>query len=208
MLRFSNLQKSFGNKTVLANLNAELKPGCYAVQGANGCGKSTLLAVLAGILPADAGVVVIDGHDLCREPVRAKSCLAYVPDESPIYPFMTGRELLHFVAGAKSCAVTDAVWTLADEFELDVHLDTAFAAMSLGTQKKMLLTAAWIGAPRVMLMDEPCNGLDRAARGVLARAAHTRREDCVMLMSTHDAEFVAAMGATTIAFESLAGYNA
>lgn len=203
MLRFVNVQKSFGVKTVLRNVGAEFTPGAYALQGPNGCGKSTLLSVLAGIITPDAGEVFIGGHDLFRAPIKAKTRLAYVPDESPIYPFMTGREFLQFVAHAKRCDVTPLVSELAERFGLAAHLDTRFEAMSLGTQKKTMLTAAWIGEPAVVLMDEPCNGLDRAARAVLADVVRQACTQATVLMSTHDTEFVAAMGATTLAFESL-----
>lgn len=204
MLRFVNVQKSFGVKTVLRNVGAEFTPGAYALQGPNGCGKSTLLSVLAGIITPDAGEVFIGGHDLFRAPIKAKTRLAYVPDESPIYPFMTGREFLQFVAHAKRCAVAPHAWALAERFGLGTHLDTRFEAMSLGTQKKTMLVSALIGEPAVVLMDEPCNGLDSAARAVLALEVTRMRAGAVVLMSTHDAEFVRAMGAALIAFESLA----
>ena len=164
MLRFEGLGKSYGARAIFQSAHLSLDTGVYALQGPNGIGKSTLLALLAGALPADAGDVWIDGVSLTHAPLAARQRLSYVPDESPIYPFMTGRELLNLVAMAKKTVVMQDMLALVNGFGLDAHLNTRFTAMSLGTQKKFLLSAAWIGDPLVLLLDEPSNGLDVDAR--------------------------------------------
>ena len=203
MLRFENLCKSFGPKSVLRNLSGHFTHGAFALRGPNGIGKSTLLAVLSGALEPDSGAVWIDQHSLRDAPVAARSRLAYAPDECPVYPYMTGRELLAFVAFARRCALASEVLALVSRFGLDHHLDTRCGDMSLGTQKKLMLAAAWIGEPCVMLFDEPSNGLDAAARLVLIELLCARSAANVVLVSTHDHDFAQAIGASVIEFDSL-----
>jgi ABC-type multidrug transport system ATPase subunit len=204
VLRFDKVNMAFGSKQVLQNLSRHFSCGVFALQGPNGIGKTTLLCVLAGIVQPDTGEIWVAGHSLQGEELAAKALLSYVPDECPIYPFMTGRELLKFVARAKQCEVEPAVWELVSNFGLLAHLDTPFGKMSLGTQKKTMLAAAWIGAPVVVLMDEPNNGLDHRARLLLIDLIKAKSEHSVMLLSTHDADFVSAVGATKVPFDQLA----
>jgi ABC-type multidrug transport system ATPase subunit len=203
VLHFDNLSKSYGSRRVLQDRTGRFAPGAYALRGPNGIGKSTLLRVLAGVDEADGGEIVIDGHSLRAQPAAAKARLAYAPDECPVYPFVTGRELLAFVAWAKGCAIADDVIRIVERFGLVRHLDTRCGAMSLGTQKKLMLAAAWIGEPAVLLLDEPSNGLDADARAVLIDLLAAQWETSVVLMSTHDKAFADAIGAAVVEFETL-----
>jgi ABC-2 type transport system ATP-binding protein len=203
MLRFEGLCKSYGSRTILQGLGRRMAPGAYALRGPNGIGKSTLLRVLAGVTEADSGAVRIDGVDMRADPVAAKARLAYAPDECPVYPFMTGRELLGLVAYAKGCAVMPEVLGIVERFGLSAHLDTRCGAMSLGTQKKLMLAAAWIGTPTVLLLDEPSNGLDADARAALVELLRQKAAGAVVLVSTHDHAFAQALGAGVIDFADL-----
>lgn len=203
MLRFENVDKSYGSRPVLQRRTGRFAPGAYALRGPNGIGKSTLLRVLAGVDEADGGDIVIDGLSLRAQPAAAKARLAYAPDECPVYPFVTGRELLAFVAWAKRCAIPDKVIDIVERFGLARHLDTRCGAMSLGTQKKLMLAAAWIGDPAVLLLDEPSNGLDADARAVLVDLLAAQRDTAVVFMSTHDRAFAEAIGAAVVEFETL-----
>ncbi|MCP5015402.1 MAG: ABC transporter ATP-binding protein [Ketobacter sp.] len=203
MLRFNNLSKTFGYRKVLDNMGHAFGTGLYALHGPNGIGKSTLLSILAGIVKPDSGEIEVAGHLLQIEPLKAKARLSYVPDECPIYPFMTGRELLQFVAQAKGCTIDSDVEQLVDSFLLEPYLDTRFVQMSLGTQKKTMLACAWIGQPSVMLLDEPSNGLDMVTRDVLIARVREMRENRLVLISTHDAEFAQGIGAELLPFTDL-----
>ena len=203
MLRFDNVSKSYGSRRVLQDRTGRFAPGAFALRGPNGIGKSTLLRVLAGVDEADGGDIVIDGHSLRARPADAKARLSYAPDECPVYPFVTGGELLAFVACAKRCAISDKVSGIVERFGLVRHLDTRCGAISLGTQKKLMLAAAWIGDPGVLLLDEPSNGLDADARAVLVALLAAQRETSVVFMSTHDKAFADAIGAAVVEFETL-----
>ena len=203
MLRFEQVSKSYGSRQVLQGLSHHFATGAWALRGPNGIGKSTLLRVLAGVTEPDGGTIWIDGVQMDAVSGAARARLAYTPDECPVYPFMTGRELLDFVAWAKRCEVSPEVTGIVARFGLERHLGTRCGAMSLGTQKKLMLAAAWIGDPAVLLFDEPSNGLDVDARAVLIELLRDKTKNAVALISTHDHAFAQAAGAAVIGFTQL-----
>jgi ABC-2 type transport system ATP-binding protein len=203
VLACEGLAASYQGHEIFRSLDCAWATGVHALRGTNGIGKSTLLRLLAGAQPAGAGRIWIDGIDLMQAPENAKRRLSYVPDESPIYPFMTGDELLHFVAAAKRSPIDAAVDDLIAAFDVGPHLRTRFDAMSLGTRKKLMLCAAWIGAPRVLLLDEPSNGLDFASRNHLVRLLRKWGRQGTVLFTAHDEEFVSASGAAVIEMVAL-----
>lgn len=202
-LRIHDISKSFGDHAVLRGVSHSFEPGLYALHGPNGVGKSTLLSILAGIQEPDAGTVIIDGHDLHLAPDSAKARLAFVPDDCPIYPFMSGRDFLEFVSQAKKVPISPQLESLIDRLGLRTHLETSIGEMSLGTQKKTMLAAAWIGSPAVILMDEPSNALDHKTRDVLIAELRELKKSAIVVMSTHDADFAQAVGAKIIPFDNL-----
>lgn len=203
MLRFEGLDKSYGERKIFHNISYSLNCGVYALQGSNGIGKSTLLKLLSGAEALDAGEVWINGTSLVRSPLAAKQHLSYVPDNCPIYPFMTGRAFLNFIAMAKKVELGPDILDLVHNFGLNVYLDTRVDTMSLGTQKKFLLSAAWIGDPQVLLLDEPSNGLDAKARELLVHLFQERQHRSTVLFSAHDADFVAATEATVLTMDHI-----
>lgn len=201
LLIVRDLAAAYDGRTVFSDIDLDLDPGAYALTGGNGTGKSTLLRLLGGAQRPAAGTVSIDGHDLLRDPIEARLRLGYVPDESPAYPFMTGAELLHLVQTAKRAGDDPVVERLIADFSLAPQLGARFDAISLGTQKKLLLAAGWIGHPRVILLDEPSNALDAAARAALVARIRADAAGAVILLASHDAEFVADTGATILPLE-------
>ena len=204
MLRFENLSKRYGEHVIFQGLQYVSGPGCIALCDENGSGKSTLLGVLAGAIDADEGDVWLGGHSLRSAPLEAKSALAYVPDDCLAYPFMTGRAFLDGVASAKKTAVSASTLDLAERFGLAPHLEKRFEQMSLGTRKKIFLTATTLGDPSVVIADEPGNGLDAAGRAVLVELFKTLAKDRVVFFSSHVLAVVRACEARVVRFCDLA----
>jgi len=202
MLKFENIVKQFGGKTVLAGISHEITNGCIALEGPNGSGKSTLLSILAGAIPTDQGHVWIAGNSLQTESRRAKARLAYVPDECSVYPFITGRQFLELVASAKEVHVGRDVWKFAEGLGLIGHLDARFDAMSLGTQKKMMLVATAIGQPTVIIADEPSNGIDKKSLQLIVTYFRQVAQDGVVIFSTHDRDFASTCNAAIVGMPS------
>ncbi|ESQ16061.1 MAG: ABC transporter ATP-binding protein [Thiohalocapsa sp. PB-PSB1] len=190
LLTITDLAKAYGFKSVFRGLSLDLPAGNFALVGANGVGKSTLLRLIAGAEHADSGRIVVDGVDLAQTPIAAKERLAYVPDEPVAYPFLTGREFLNLVAELRRLDDAELAAPFVEAMALDKHLDTRFQSMSLGTQRKFFVVAAFMDEPRVLLMDELTNGLDRAAREVLIELLRDSAPWRLTLFSTHDEDFI------------------
>lgn len=203
MLRIENISKRYGEYVVFQGLHHVTGAGCVALCDENGSGKSTLLGILAGTIDADEGDVWINGHSLRDAPLKAKSSLAYVPDDCMAYPFQTGREFLEFVASIKRTVVGRDTLDLAHRFGLAPHLEKRFEQMSLGTRKKIYLSAITLGESSVVVADEPGDGLDAAARGVLMDLFRTLAKDRVVFFSSHDLKLVEGCGARTLNFADL-----
>ena len=199
-----DLAVAYDGRCIFSGVDLDLGPGVYALTGRNGTGKSTLLRLLAGAQRPAQGQISIAGHDLVRQPIAARRQLSYAPDENPAYPFMTGGDVLRLVAAAKSTAPGPVVDSLVAAFGLAPFLDERVDALSLGTQKKLLLAATWVGAPDVILLDEPSNGLDAPSRDALVARIGVDSARAVILFASHEAEFVADTGATVLALDSLA----
>jgi heme-transporting ATPase len=207
MLRFENLGKRYGERVIFQGLHYASGAGCVALCDENGSGKSTLLGILAGTIDAYEGEVWLDGHSLRTAPLKAKSALAYVPDDCMAYPFQTGRKFLELVASSKKTVVDTHTLELAHRFGLTAHLEKRFEQMSLGTRKKIFLTATTLGDPAVVIADEPGNGLDAAARAVLVDLFKTLAQDRAVFFSSHDPSLVRACEAKMTSFMDL-GFTA
>ncbi|NIE60886.1 MULTISPECIES: ABC transporter ATP-binding protein [unclassified Burkholderia] len=203
MLRFDNLGKRYDQRVIFKGLNYASGAGCIALCDETGSGKSTLLAILAGTLDADEGEVWIGGHSLRTAPHDAKSALAYVPDDCLAYPLQTGREFLDLVAAGRKTVVDARTLELADRFGLGPHLEKRFEQMSFGTRKKLFLTATTLGAPAVVIADDPDSGLDAASRAVLIDLFKTLAADRAVFFSTYDPALARACDARVITFAEL-----
>ena len=198
LLAVNGLAMRFGVHRLFDALDLAYGPGAVALVGPNGTGKSTLLALLCGIATPQAGTILIDGHDLARAPRQAKARLAYVPDESVAYDFMTGREFLAMVDALRGTRDADDAAALTAGLGLAAQMDRRFATMSLGTRKKFMLAGGLMSRAPVVLMDEPTNGIDADAKGFLVELVRRQGTARLFLFSTHDAELIERTGAATL----------
>lgn len=204
MLRFENLGKRYGDHVVFQGLCFETGAGCFVATGdETGSGRTTLLSVLGGTVQPDDGEVWLAGHSLRSAPVAAQAALAYIPDDCLAYPLLTGREWLDREAAARNTAVDAATLELAERFALGPHLDKRFEQMSLGTRKKIYLTALALGNAPVVIADEPSGGLDGAARAVLIDLFTTLGHTRVVFFASHDAALIRGCGAQSVGFADL-----
>jgi ABC-2 type transport system ATP-binding protein len=162
------------------------EPGLTLLVGDNGAGKSTLLRIAAGVQRPDAGTVTIDGHDLWLAEVETRSLLAYVPDEPDLVPYASVREILLLVARLRHEPDASAERAL-DEAGLRAFTRSSPHALSLGQQRRIALAAARIGAPPVLLLDDPLEALDDATRaGVLGWVGAALTGGATVVVSTHE----------------------
>ena len=171
MLHIEHLTKTYGDKRAVDDLTLRIAPGeIYGFIGHNGAGKTTTLKCIAGILRFDTGEIVIDGHSVKEAPLECKKRIAYIPDNPDLYDFMTGIQFLNFIAdifGIDAGTREERIAKYAASFELTEDLAQPIAAYSHGMKQKLAMIAAWLHAPKLILMDEPFVGLDPKASHLL-----------------------------------------
>lgn len=187
MLSVHGLRKSFGDRLVLAGLDAQVEPGeRVAVVGPNGSGKTTLLRCILGTVTPDGGQVVVDGLEAGTTAARQRIG-ASLAQERSFYLRLTGRENLVFFARLRGLARPEAqraVDGLAAELELGALLPKRAGECSTGQLQQLAFARALLGEPGLLLLDEPTRSLDRDARDRLW-AAVARRPDAAVLFATH-----------------------
>jgi ABC-2 type transport system ATP-binding protein len=163
-LDIRNLTKKFNNVWAVRNLSLQLNPGeIFVLLGPNGAGKTTTLKLIAGLLHPDAGEIFIEGIDIRKDPIEAKSLIGYIPDEPFIYSKLTGREFINFVAGiynVKSEGYEKRVEELLKKFNVGDWIDELSEGYSHGMKQKVVMCQLLQHNPDLILIDEPLVGLD------------------------------------------------
>lgn len=152
MIQVAHIQKKYGKRTILEDINFTVRPGeCVAIIGENGCGKSTLLKILADVIKADAGEFSFYG----KQKEKEKLC-GYVPQENPLLEDLTVKDNL-FLWGGKNAIHQH--WVL-EEFQLQELFHTPVKKLSGGMKRRLSIACAMLKNPPILLLDEPTAGLD------------------------------------------------
>lgn len=164
MIEVKNLVKKYGNHTAVDHLNFTIEEGhVYGLLGPNGAGKSTTMNIMTGYLGATEGEVLINGHDILKEPEQAKKQIGYLPELPPLYMEMTVREYLEFVAELKGIAKNKREESI-NEVEKMVKIweveNRLIRNLSKGYRQRVGLAQAVLGFPEIIILDEPSVGLD------------------------------------------------
>jgi ABC-2 type transport system ATP-binding protein len=194
MIELNNLTKLYRGFRAVDNLNLRIGKGIvFGFLGPNGAGKTTTIKMMAGVLKPTAGQVVIDGIDIARDPSEAKRRVGFVPDQPFVYEKLTGREFLQFVAGLyglnHSQSLNGNITELLELFELSHWSDELIESFSHGMKQRLVMCAALLHDPEVIVVDEPMVGLDpkgaRLVKDIFRRQAQKGR---TIFMSTHSLE--------------------
>lgn len=189
MVLLDNVHKSFGAVQAVRGVSFELKPGQIAgLLGPNGAGKSTTIRMIAGFLLPDAGRVVISGADTLESSAAARRLLGYMPESNPLYPEMTVKEYLDFRCGLFS--LPRALRKKAVEYAiarcwLKEMRSRRIGALSKGYKQRVGLAAAMLHNPKVLILDEPTNGLDPTQIRETRQLVRDLAQERTMLISSH-----------------------
>ena len=190
MISLIHLTKRFGRLTAVNDVSLEIPAGeIFGFLGPNGAGKTTTIKMMAGILEPTEGTVIIDGKNLAEDPVGAKQVTGFIPDRGFLYEKLSGIEFLQFVASLyemderRSEARIRELLTL---FEMDQWAGDLIESYSHGMKQRIVMSAALIHEPRVIVVDEPMVGLDpKGARLVKTIFKSLASKDVSIFMSTH-----------------------
>lgn len=164
IVEIDGVSKSFGDKEALKEVTLAVPVGqICGLLGPNGAGKTTLFRLLMGILKATRGTIRIDGYDAFEDRVAAKRLVGFLPDEPVFYSYLSAREILELSAGMHGLdptAVMDRLAPLVERLELKDALGLFADDFSRGMKKKLGLLLALLHQPRLLVLDEPTNGLD------------------------------------------------
>lgn len=197
MITIHQLSKKFGRFTAVDDLSFSIKEGeVLGFLGPNGAGKSTTMRMIAGFLKPDAGHVEIFGKDVQREPLAAKQLLGYLPEGAPSYGDMRVQSFLKFIAqarGVKAAQCGAAVANVMDRLHLEDVSQRPVATLSKGFQRRVGIAQALLHDPRVLILDEPTDGLDPNQKFEVRQLIRELSSDKIVVISTHILEEVDAV---------------
>ncbi len=168
LIEADGLSKRFGKVHALSDLTLTLPPGQpVAVLGPNGAGKTTFIRMIATLIEPDRGTLKVDGHDVGREPMAVRRMIGLAGQSAAVEEMMTGRENLLMVARLYGQGKKEAVASAArilERIDLEEAADRQVRTYSGGMRRRLDLGASLVGAPRLLLLDEPTTGLDPGSR--------------------------------------------
>jgi ABC-2 type transport system ATP-binding protein len=185
MISFKNFKKNYGDINVLHIEALNIPDGAHWVRGENGSGKTTLFKSLAGLLPFDGDILFDNTISAKLNPVSFRRIVNYGEAE-PMYPsFITGKDLIRFIGKAKGATMAQQN-DMTDQFGIGSFINKSCQTYSSGMLKKISLVLAFLGNPKLIILDEPLITLDDQARNLLIHQLHLHVERGVnFLISSH-----------------------
>lgn len=190
MIELQGLSKKFGNFTAVDDVSLKVQPGSiFAFLGTNGAGKTTTIRMLTGVLRPNSGTAKIGGFDIQKNPIEAKSLMGVIPDRPYLYGKLTGREFLFFMADLykiKGSPARTRIAELLETYGLFDWQNDLIESYSHGMKQRLLMCAAQIHRPPVLVIDEPMVGLDPQGAKLLKDTLLKQAKDgMTIFMSTH-----------------------
>lgn len=195
MLEARSVTKYYSAIPAVRGVSFSLKPGgVLGLLGPNGSGKSTTVSILAGLLEPSGGTVHLDGEDVRYDLLRYKAQIGYVPEEAVLYTYLTGPEYLSLVGqlrGLEPRALQARIDGFLTLFNLMDDVQAPLSAYSKGMRQKILISAALLHNPAIVILDEPNSGLDVTTTLVLRSLVQTlAAEGRMIIYSSHVLESV------------------
>lgn len=197
MLEVNHLTRLYGRYKAVDDVGFSIKQGeIVGLLGHNGAGKTTIMKMISGYLEPDQGAVSIDGIDLQQSPELAKQKIGYLPEQLPVYDDMTVAEYLDFAASLKNLsgkAKQTAIRNAVQATGLQPKFISEISSLSRGFKQRVGVAQAILGDPKLLILDEPTNGLDpkqtEQMRGLIRKIA----QHATVILSTHIMQEVEAL---------------
>lgn len=207
MIRIDGITKRYGQRAAVSDLRLDVGRGeFFGYLGPNGAGKTTTIKSMIGLVHPDEGRVYIGGRDVSKEPIEVRKLIGFVPDTPFLYGKLTAREFLRFVGGLYRMERGDMesriAW-LSDVFEMHGWIDRRTEGYSHGMKQKVVMAAALLHRPELIIVDEPLVGLDpQSARMMKDLLTLVNRHGATVFISSHDLSVVEELcGRMAILFE-------
>ena len=185
-----NVCKRYGDTIALDNVSLKLEEGViYGLLGPNGSGKSTLMKIMLGLVERDSGKVSILGYDPIINPIEVRKITGYVPETPVLSESMSIREFFNLIASIRRLdrkLYEERVNKLVNVFGLSDRVDDFIGSLSRGNKQKVLIIAALLHEPKILIMDEPLTGLDPISAKILKDyIRELAKRGSTILLSTH-----------------------
>lgn len=187
MLSLRDLEFNIGKSPIVSNINLEVKIGqTLAVLGKNGAGKTSLLKLIAGINAPDKGQISIFENDIIKNRLKALEYIGYLAEGAPLYSEMTPKEYLLFLCKARSIN-ENQVRIAAELTGLQKVFHQKIATLSKGFQRRVGIAGAILHRPKLLILDEPSDGLDPEQKLELEKILKSIKSETIIVFSTHNA---------------------
>ena len=168
MISIKNVSKSYNKiDKIIDKLNLEIKDGeIFGFLGPNGAGKSTTIKMITGILDIDEGDIIINNNSIKKDPIKAKKCFGYVPDNPDMFLKLKGIEYLNFIADMYEVGLKERIQKIEELtklFEINDVLNDKIQSYSHGMRQKIVIIGSLLHDPQNWIIDEPMTGLDPKA---------------------------------------------
>ena len=197
MIKVENLCKRFGRLVAVDDVSFEVRPGdVLGFLGPNGAGKSTTMKMICGFLRQTSGRISICDFDVAEQPLEAKRIVGYLPEGAPSYGDMTVADFLRFIARVRcldKARTRDGFDYVVQELALQDVLRQPVDTLSKGFKRRVGLAQALMHDPRVLIMDEPTDGLDPNQKHHVRALINSLSRDKIVVISTHILEEVSAV---------------
>ncbi len=197
MIQIDHLVKQFGTLKAVDDISFAVQRGeVLGFLGPNGAGKTTTMRMITGFLEPTSGRIQVCGLDVDQHPLKVKERIGYLPEGAPLYPDMTPRRFLEFVAevrGFRGPQKRERIHHAVELLHLGEVLGQPIDTLSKGFKRRVGLAQAILHDPEVLILDEPTDGLDPNQKEDVRNLIRRMREEKVLLLSTHILEEVDAV---------------
>jgi ABC-2 type transport system ATP-binding protein len=189
MIKVENLTKKFGNVRAVDGLSFEVNSGeILGFLGPNGAGKTTTMRMLTGFLSPDKGKITIDRVDIEKDPIEAQKKIGYLPENNPLYKNMQVAEFLDLAASLHQIPEEkkkEAFDFVVKAVGIEKVFNRPISELSKGYKQRVGIAAALIHKPKIIIMDEPTEGLDPNQRGDIRQLIKDLAKEHTIILSTH-----------------------
>jgi ABC-2 type transport system ATP-binding protein len=197
MLRVQNLTRQYGTFRAVDDVSFELPKGeVIGLLGHNGAGKTTMMKIISGFMEADEGTVEIDGVPLAGHEKQIQQSLGYLPENLPVYPEMTVSDYLDYCADLKGISGAEKTFEIrrvVKATSLESKFLSPIEALSRGYKQRVGVAQAVLGKPKLLILDEPTNGLDPEQTAHMRQLIRDIAKDATVILSTHIMQEVEAL---------------
>ena len=196
-LQMVNVTRKFGDFCAVDDLNLTITNGVYGLLGVNGAGKTTLMRMICTLLPPTSGKILCDGKDIFKMDGEYRNLLGYLPQEFGFYPDFTVKDYLMYIAslkGIRSMIAGKRVKELLEQVGLAKSVNKKMKKLSGGMKRRAGIAQAMLNNPKILILDEPTDGLDPTERVRFRNLISELSEERIVILSTHivsDVEYIA-----------------